>query len=132
MVDRERVTSLFLDMCRVNTPAKAEKVLIDRIQPLLEEIGLRCVRDNANQRSGGDSGNLIATLPGNVRNAPPIFFSSHFDTVEPNPGVNIIVENGLIRTDGTSILGADDKGGMAPIIEAMRVLVEDNSPHGEI
>ncbi len=132
MVNRDRLVDQFIDMCRVNTPPLAEKVLIDRIQPLLEEIGAACVRDSAHEKSGGDCGNLIATLPGSVPGAMPIFFSAHFDTVEPNPGVKIIREDGLIRTDGTSILGADDKGGMAPIIEAVRVIQENNIPHGEI
>ncbi len=132
MVDRDRVTSLFLDMCRVNTPARREKVLVDSIQPMLECMGFHCVRDMAHNNTGGDSGNLIATLPATKLDVPSIFFSSHFDTVAPNPDVTIIIDDGLIRTDGTSILGADDKGGMAPIIEAMRAIQEDGTPHGEI
>jgi tripeptide aminopeptidase len=107
-------------------------MLIDSVQPMLEMLGLRCVRDTAHKETGGDSGNLIATLPATIPNAPPIFFSSHFDTVAPNPNVKIVQDDGLIRTDGTSILGADDKGGMAPIIEAMRAIQEDGIPHGEI
>jgi len=119
-------------MCRVNTPARKEKVLVDIIQPQLEALGLTCVRDKANVNTGGDCGNLIATLPANMPGATPIFFSSHFDTVEPNPNLIVVIEDGLIRTDGTSILGADDKGGMAPIIEAVRVITENDIPHGEI
>lgn len=132
MVNRDRLVGLFLDMCRTNTPARQEKVLVDKIQPVIEAIGLRCVRDLANEKTGGDCGNLIATLPGNISGAPPIFFSSHFDTVEPNPNLQVVMEDGVIRSDGTSILGADDKGGMAPIIEAMRVIREDSIPHGDI
>src|SRR2546421_6163279 len=132
MIDKQRLVDLFLEMCRVNTPALHECVLIDLIQPRLEDMGFQCARDDAHTKSGGDSGNLIATLPGNVDGAPPIFFSSHFDTVAPNPGVQIMIENRVIKTDGTSILGADDKGGMAPIIEAIRVIQERKLPHGEI
>ena len=132
MVNRDRLVGQFLDMCRTNTPARQERVLVDKIQPELEAIGLSCARDLANEKTGGDCGNLIATLPGDVPGAPSIFFSSHFDTVEPNPGLQVIVEDGVIRSDGSSILGADDKGGMAPIIEAMRVICENDIPHGEI
>jgi tripeptide aminopeptidase len=132
MINEQRLVELFLDMCRVNTPARHEKPLVDIIHRRLEAMGLDCVRDRANERTGGDSGNLIATLRGNVADAPPIFFSSHFDTVEPNPDVKILIEDGVIRTDGTSILGADDKGGMAPIIEAVQVIQEQDIPHGDI
>src|SRR5438309_1556317 len=43
MINQNRLLNLFLEMCRVNTPARHEKALIDVIQPLLtvsEEIGL--------------------------------------------------------------------------------------------
>src|SRR5262245_49363405 len=132
MVNKDRLVGLFLEMCGTNTPARQERVLVDKIQPVLEQIGLKCVRDAANEITGGDCGNLIATLPGNAPGAPSIFFSSHFDTVEPNPHLQVVIEDGLIRSDGTSILGADDKGGMAPIIEAMRVICEDSIPHGDV
>src|SRR5947209_1269847 len=121
MVNRDRLTDLFLNLVRTNTPAREEKVLVDAVQPMLELMGLSCVRDSANLETGGDCGNLIASLPGNSSSGTPIFFSSHFDTVAPNPNLKIVMEDGLIRTDGTSILGADDKGGMAPIIEGIRV-----------
>ena len=132
MINAERLLNLFLEMVHVNTPARKEKVLVDLIQPRLEALGLQCVRDNANQKTGGDCGNLIATLPANVEGIDSIFFSSHFDTVEPNPNLKVIIKDGTIRTDETSILGADDKGGMAPILEAIRVIVENHLPHGEI
>ena len=131
-VNEQRLVSLFTEMCRVNTPARHEKALIDIIQPRLEVMGLACVRDNAHRETGGNSGNRIATLQGNVEGVEPIFFSSHFDTVEPNPNVQIVIEDGVIRSDGTSILGADDKGGMAPIIEAMQVIQERDLPHGDV
>lgn len=132
MINESRLVDMFVEMCRVNTPPRREKALMDIVQPRLEAMGLSCVRDQAHLRTGGDTGNLIASLPGNVPDAPPIFFSAHFDTVEPNPDVRIVLDGREIKTDGTSILGADDKGGMAPIIEAMQVIQEQNIPHGEI
>ncbi len=132
MINEQRLIDLFIEMCRVNTPPRHEKTLVDIIQPRLEAMGVECIRDNAHKETGGNCGNLIATLKGSVQGAPPIFFSSHFDTVEPNPNVQILIEDGVIRTDGASILGADDKGGMAPIIEAVQVIQEQNIPHGDI
>ncbi len=132
MVNESRLVEHFLSLCRVNTPPRRERILVDLVQAELEAMGLTCVRDAAHEMTGGDCGNLIATMQGTVLGAAPIFFSAHFDTVEPNPDVQIRIEAGIIRTDGTSILGADDKGGMAPIIEAMRVLQECSIPRPEI
>ncbi len=136
MVDRDRLVETFLTLCRINSPAHSEAPVADWLQANLEAIGMTCVRDDAggaaSSPSLSDTGNLIATLAGNVPGAEPIFFAAHMDTVEPNPGVTIIVDGDIIKTDGTTILGADDRAGIAPIVEAMRVLVERDLPHGPI
>ncbi|OYT71395.1 MAG: hypothetical protein CFK48_04555, partial [Armatimonadetes bacterium CP1_7O] len=102
------------------------------VKGFLRGLGLELREDNAAEIVGGDANNLIATLPANITGAPKIFFSAHFDTVEPNPNLKIIVQDGVIKTDGTSILGADDKAGMSAILEAVRIVVENNLPHGQI
>ena len=64
--------------------------------------------------------------------APPIFFSSHLDTVEATPNLEISVIDGVVRSVSDTILGADDKSGVAPILEAMTLLSESGEPHGDI
>nr|WGE06644.1 M20/M25/M40 family metallo-hydrolase [Bacillus subtilis] len=54
------------------------------------------------------------------------------DTVVPGNGVKPVVENGYVKTDGTTILGADDKAGLAAMFEAIKVLKEENIEHGTI
>lgn len=132
MIQRERLIETFLRLCRTNTPARQEAVLADLLQERLERLGLTCVRDDSRAQTGSDTGNLIGTLGATVPGAPALFFAAHMDTVEPNPGVNIIVEGDEIRTDGRTILGADDRAGIAPILEALQVIVEENIPHGTI
>jgi tripeptide aminopeptidase len=46
--------------------------------------------------------------------------SAHMDTVVPGEGVKPIVEGDIIRTDGTTVLGGDDKSGCVVIIEVIR------------
>src|SRR5699024_949554 len=82
-------------------------------------------------KTGFGAGNLICTLPAKQK-ATPIYFTSHMDTVFPGKGVKPIVEENLIKSDGTTILGADDKAGLATMIEAIRCLKEQNLPHGQI
>lgn len=55
------------------------------------------------------------------------------DTVVP--GLNIqpqINDDGYIYSDGTTILGADDKAGLAAIIETIQYLNDNKIPHGQI
>jgi tripeptide aminopeptidase len=54
------------------------------------------------------------------------------DTVIPCERVTPVRDGGVIRTDGTSVLGGDDKAGVAAILEAVRIVRERDIPHGPI
>ena len=55
------------------------------------------------------------------------------DTVEPSGGKQAIIgENGVIRSNGKTVLGADDCAGIASILEALRVVKEQDIPHRPI
>ncbi len=131
-VNQERLVETFLELVRQNTPPRQEKAASEIGFRLLSDLGFHCEYDDAGEKVGGDVGNLIAFKQGTVSGAPPIFFSSHFDTVEPTPGLEPIFDGDIIKSDGKTILGADDKSGLAPIFEAMRILDEQNIPHGDI
>ena len=98
----------------------------------LRGIGFEVEFDDAGEKLGGDVGNLIAFKSGTAPAAPGIFFSSHLDTVEATPGLEIQFDGDVIRSTSDTILGADDKCGVAPILEAMTLLHESDAPHGDI
>jgi tripeptide aminopeptidase len=131
-IQNDRLVELFTTLCRINSPPREERAVVEYVKGFLRGLGLEVREDNAAQAVGGNANNLVATLPANISGAPKIFFGAHFDTVEPNPNLKIIIQDGIIRTDGTSILGADDKAGMSAILEAIRIVVENNLPHGQI
>lgn len=132
MTNPDRLCRTFLELCRMNTPARKEGPLADLLESRLGRLGLTCTRDSAASATGSNTGNLIATLPATEPDAPTIFFAAHMDTVEPNPDVQIVVESDTIRTAGNSILGADDRAGIAPILEALEVVQEHGIPHGTV
>jgi tripeptide aminopeptidase len=131
-INSERLTETFLTLVRFNTPSRSEKAASEWAAELLRGVGFSVEWDDAGDKVGGDIGNLIAFKPGTVAGAPGIFFSSHFDTVEATPGLEIAVEGDIIRSTSDTILGADDKCGVAPILEAMRFLHESGERHGDI
>ena len=64
---------------------------------------------------------------------PKLYLTSHMDTVVPAINVKAIVkEDGYIYSDGTTILGADDKAGLAAMLEVLQVIKEQQIPHGQI
>lgn len=131
-LDEGRLVSLFLDLVNINAPALAEAEAVAYTRRYLEDLGLEVWEDDAGPKIGGNANNLVARLPGNKPGAPGVFLSAHFDTVEPTEGLVVVEEGGTIRSDGTTILGADDKAGMAPAIEAVRCLMESGEPHGDV
>lgn len=131
-INQDRLVQTFVDLARQNTPPKHEAAASLIARDILADLGFECKYDDAGEQVGGDIGNLIAFKKGTVTGAPGIFFSSHFDTVEPTPGLEPIIDGDIIHSDGKTIVGADDKCGVAPILEAMRVITEQNIPHGDI
>ena len=118
----------FMDLVKIDSVSREEGRLAAYLQDLLRSIGARTVMDDSADRTGSDTGNLIARLDGS-NTAPPLLFSAHMDTVEPGRGIQPILENGCITSDGTTILGADDKSAIAILLEALSVLKESGRPH---
>jgi len=132
MIQEPRLIDLFLNLCKINAPALREREVIDWTKKYLEEIGLEVWEDEGGEKIGGNAGNVIALLPANATGKPTVFLSAHFDTVEPTEGLEIVDQDGTFFSGGDTILGADDKAGMAPAIEAVRALKEMQLPHGNV
>ncbi len=95
-------------------------------------MGFVVTEDDTAQVTGHGSGNLIATLAGDDPAAPAIYFTGHMDTVAPGVGVKPRVEGGYVKSDGATVLGADDKAGLAAILEGIRTVKEKGISHGSI
>lgn len=133
MINRERLVKEFIEMAKIPSPSKKEGALAAYLQGKLAELGFQVrVDEQAGREAGADTGNIIAYLPGNREGVPPVFFSAHMDTVTPCECISPQVEGQIIRTDGSSILGADDKAGIAAILEAVRNLQEEGAAFGPL
>ncbi|WP_163969934.1 M20/M25/M40 family metallo-hydrolase [Oceanobacillus halotolerans] len=131
-VNEERLTKEFFELVQIDSETKYEREIADVLKQKMTDLGLEVVEDNSQEETGHGAGNLICTLPGTKTNVEPIYFTSHMDTVVPGKGVNPSVENGYIVSDGSTILGADDKAGLAAILEMIRILKEEEMEHGDI
>ena len=132
MINKDRVVNEFLELVQIDSESKNEAQIAKVLKEKLEALGLDVVEDNTKEKTGLGSGNLIATLKGTVAKATPILFSCHFDTVTPGNGVKPVINGDIIETDKTTILGADDKAGIAALLEGIRVLKESGASHGNV
>ena len=112
-MNRERMIQTFCDLVRIPSESPNDKEFVAYMEALLKKEGAKTKLDNY--------GNLIAKFPAkNSKSTESVFFCAHADTVKPGIGIEPVVEDKIIRSKGDTILGADDKGGIAEIIEMLR------------
>jgi len=132
MINQERIKNLLLELVRIDSVSREERDVAERVKQICEEMGAEVEIDDAGEKVGGNTGNVIARFPGTFPDAEAIMMSAHMDTVVPGRGVKPVVEGDIIRTDGSTVLGGDDKSGVAVILETIRCLQEQNIPHAPI
>ncbi|MBI3610438.1 MAG: M20/M25/M40 family metallo-hydrolase [Nitrospirae bacterium] len=128
MINSERMIDTFIELVQIDSLSREEGAIAERLVRELKNLGAEVRVDDAGTKVGGNTGNVIATFPGTTA-AEPILLSAHMDTVVPGRGIKPIRELDRIRTDGTTILGGDDKSGIAIILEVLTVLNERRIPH---
>lgn len=131
-IHEERLVKEFIELVQIDSETKYEGQIASVLKQKFTDLGLHVIEDEAKEKTGHGAGNLICTLKGSKKTSDPIYFTSHMDTVVPGKGIKPKIKNNKIFSDGTTILGADDKAGLAAIIEALRVIKEKNIEHGDI
>ena len=131
MINTERLLENFLELVRIDSVTFHEREVVDFLYERLrhgEARGVTFKIDDAGEKIGGNVGNLIITIPG-VKTYPTIAFNAHLDTVEPGKGIIPRIDDDVISSDGDTILGADDKVGVAAILEMALTLLEGDQKH---
>jgi tripeptide aminopeptidase len=131
MVNRERIVSEFVELISIDSLSLRERQMADLLKDRLKKMGFDVYEDDSGAKTGGNCGNIIGEKKGN-KNAPAILLMAHMDTVTPGINKKAIVQGDIIKSDGTTILGGDDVAGIVSILEALRVMEENNEEHGDI
>ncbi len=132
MINQKRTLDEFFELVQIKCSTRAEREVADVIKRKLAELHMEVTEDNTGSKIGGNCGNVLAFLPGTAAGAPSILFTAHLDCVEPCGHIQPILKDGIITSAGDTILGSDDKSGVVAILEALRVVKEQNIPHGNI
>jgi tripeptide aminopeptidase len=120
----DELTALFVELLRVPSPSHEEGEVAGVIRRFAAAAGLECIEDDSKAHSGLGSGNLILRVPGRG-DGTPVALCAHMDTVPLPHAPEVIVEDGVVRSDGTTILGADDKVAVAALLLVGRDLVQE-------
>ncbi len=115
MINRDRIVQTFLDLVAIDSPSGDEEAIAAELERRLVALGVEAAQDA--------HGNVLGSLSGD---GEPLLLSAHMDTVEPGRGIKPQWDgDDIIRSDGSTILGADNKGGCAIILEVIQSLLED-------
>ncbi|MBP0980579.1 MAG: M20/M25/M40 family metallo-hydrolase [Oscillospiraceae bacterium] len=128
MINNQRLLDSFLEYIQIDSETGNEKNFADRMAKDLEALGGVVTTDNAGEKINSNGYNVYANFEGTVP-GDSIILSCHMDTVKPGIGIKPVIDGGVIRSSGDTILASDDKSGIAGVIEAIKAVKENNVPH---
>ncbi len=122
---------LLLELCAIPSPTGNERAMADRVGRELDALGLVWDEDGTGSAVGSNAGNILCRIPATAEGTP-LFFCAHVDTVPPSGPLEPVVEEGIVRNAGGTILGADNKAAIAAMVEAARRITTESRPHAGI
>jgi tripeptide aminopeptidase len=124
----ERLWETFIRLCEIRSPTGEEREVADTVLAELRALGLEVSEDDAAERARAGAGNILARLPG--RSNRWLTFCAHIDTVPHEGQVEVVEEEGVFRSRGETILGADNKAAVAVFMELVARYAAEPPPVG--
>jgi tripeptide aminopeptidase len=125
------VLALFLELAALPSPPGEERSVADVVLGYLRDLGLDADEDGAGAAIGGTMGNIYTRLEPTAEGTP-LFFCAHLDTVPPSGPLEPVVDDGVVRNAGGTILGADNKSAVVVMLEGVRRVLVEGRPHAGI
>src|SRR5215212_12216325 len=127
------VVDLFTELAAIASPPGEERQVADAVTRYLRDLGLNVEEDDAGSTVGSEIGNLYCRVePTGNGGGIPLFLCAHLDTVPPEGPLQPVIEDGVVRNAGGTILGADNKSAVAAMLEGTRRVLAENRPHSGI
>lgn len=121
----DRLRDTFFHLVRIDSPSLYERNIAQYVATQLTQLGFDVIEDQAGQAIGGNAGNVIGTRRGNPE-YEPVLLTAHLDSVPPCIGIDPVEgPDGFVTSRGDTVLGADDKAGVAAILWALESLIPE-------
>ena len=120
-----------MELAALPSPPGEERAVADAVLRYLRDLGLEADEDDAGAEIGSTMGNIYARLEPTAEGTP-LFFCAHLDTVPPSGPLEPVVEDGVVRNAGGTILGADNKAAVVQMLDGVRRVLAENRPHAGI
>lgn len=124
-------SDLLVELAAIPSPPGEERPVADLVLRYLRKLGLEPDEDDCGPRIGSAAGNVYVRLEPTAEGTP-IFLCAHMDTVPPDGELDPVVDDGVIRNAGGTILGGDNKAAITAMLEGVRRVLGENLPHAGI
>lgn len=134
-INRERLADIFTELCEIESPSQQEGKISARLKQIFSDLGATEIyEDDSADATNSECGNLIIRFPGQGtrKDQEGFFLSCHMDTVQPATGIKVVRTGDIFTSKGDTILGGDDKSGIAAIIEMFKLLRENKASYPPI
>jgi len=128
-INQDRLIQHFIDLVKIDSESRNELAMSQEIAEQLGALGFS-VKKLEVPAEISNGFNVYAKLPGTLPGS--VLISAHMDTVTPGNNIEPIIEDGVIRSKGDTILGGDDKSGISALVEAVRSIQEQSLAHQSI
>ncbi|MCW8329454.1 M20/M25/M40 family metallo-hydrolase [Photobacterium sp. SDRW27] len=128
-INQDRLIQHFIDLVKINSESRNEKAIAECLAEQLGQIGFQVAKLPV-PADISNGFNIYAKLPGQLDGS--VLLSCHMDTVTPGNDIEPVINDGVISSKGDTILGGDDKSGIAAIMEAVRCILAQKLPHKTI
>lgn len=124
----QELIELFLSLATIDGISLNERKIADHVKNVLQSINVKVIEDGTGTKINGNTGNLICFPPHYDPSTPAIALCAHLDTVTPTKNLKPIVTEERISSDGTTILGGDNREGLSVLLYLMMNLKSFTNP----
>jgi tripeptide aminopeptidase len=127
-VSEDRILNRFVRLCEIPSPTGSERAVADAVLAELRGLGVEAAEDDAAGPARAGAGNLVARVPGTGEGW--VMFCCHLDTVPEQAPIEVELADGVYRSRGETILGADNKAAVTVLVELAARRVAKPAPAG--
>jgi len=128
-IDKDALVKRFFNLARIDGVSRDERAIADFVLDFLNNINISAREDDTADKINGNTGNIIAKVPGTSKDQNSLLLMSHMDTVDHTDALEPVIDKGIIKSGGETILGADDRAGIAIILHVLEYLQQNNVNH---
>jgi tripeptide aminopeptidase len=128
VAEDQRMLDRFVRLCQIPSPTGEERAVADAVLAELGDLDVEATEDSAAAAARAAAGNLIARVPGEREGW--VMFACHLDTVPHDVPIEAVLDEGVYRSRGETILGADNKAAVTVLVELAARHAQSRPPIG--